>query len=515
MSKPQASRAAFLFALLVACAHLPDNSQRVPSRAFVDTNDTGLARFEADTREAAGQPSSANGFVMLADGLDAFVARTTLARVAERSLDVQYYLYHDDYIGQLLTHALLEAADRGVRVRILVDDMDFGGRDRGLALVHAHPKVEIRVFNPFDRESPRTVQYVTRLGSVTRRMHNKSFTADNRITIVGGRNIGDEYFSADPALAFADLDVLALGPIAKEVSRSFDEYWNSDLAYPVDLLIDDKPGADELRLARQEVERRVLAARGSSYLEALNDSRLARDIRDRKVAFSWGDARVVHDSPEKLERSLGDKRFQLLPQLAPYLDGLRSELTVFTPYFVPKDSGTAFLTSLVARGVRVRVLTNSLASTDVPAVHAGYAAAREQLLRGGVELYELDAKASPRKNSLAKVPGSSSASLHAKAFVFDRRQVFIGSLNLDPRSVDHNTEIGIIIESPEIARTMAEWFDKRAPEVAFKVKLHDGELLWHQSASGRQQTFEHEPNTSRWARFKLNFLRLLPIESQL
>jgi PLD-like domain len=224
MSKPPASRAAFLlFVVLVACVHLPDNSRRVPSRAFLDTSETALARFEAATREAAGQPGSANGFFMLADGLDAFVARTTLARVAERSLDVQYYLYHDDFIGLLLTHALLEAADRGVRVRILVDDMDFGGRDRGLALVDAHPRIEIRMFNPFDRKSPRTVQYVTRMGSVTRRMHNKSFTADNRVTI----------------------------------------------------------DADELRLAQQEVARRVLAARGSRYLEALDDSSLARDMRDR------------------------------------------------------------------------------------------------------------------------------------------------------------------------------------------------------------------------------------------
>jgi putative cardiolipin synthase len=516
MSTPPASRAAFLlFAVLLACVHLPDNSRRVPSRAFLDTSDTALARFEAATREAAGQPASANGFVMLADGLDAFVARTTLARAAERSLDVQYYLYHDDFIGLLLTHALLEAADRGVRVRILVDDMDFGGRDRGLALVAAHPRIEIRIFNPFDRKSPRTVQYVTRLGSVTRRMHNKSFTADNRVTIVGGRNIGDEYFAADPALAFADLDVLALGPVTGEVSRSFDEYWNSDLAYPVDLLIEARPDADELRLARQEVARRVLAARGSPYLQALDDSRLARAMKDRTVVFFWGDARVIHDSPEKLQRELGDRRFQLLPQLAPYLDGLRSELTLFTPYFVPGESGTGFLTSLVARGVRVRVLTNSLASTDVPAVHAGYAAAREPLLRGGVELYELDAKASPRKTSLAKVSGSSSASLHAKSFVFDRRQVFIGSLNLDPRSVDHNTEIGLIIDSPELARRMAEWFDQRAAAVAFKVQLHDGKLLWQQTVSGRQRTFEHEPLTSRWARLKLDFLRLLPIDSQL
>jgi putative cardiolipin synthase len=238
----------------------------------------------------------------------------------------------------------------------------------------------------------------------------------------------------------------------------------------VDLLIDEKPDADQLRLARQQVDRRVLAAQGSPYLEALNNSRLARDMRDRTVGFSWGDARVIHDLPEKLQRDLGDRRFQLLPQLKPYLNGLRSELTLFTPYFVPGDSGTAFLTSLVARGVRVRVLTNSLASTDVPAVHAGYAAAREPLLRGGVELYELDAKATPRKTSLAKVSGSSSASLHAKSFVFDRRQVFIGSLNVDPRSVDHNTEIGLIIDSPEIARRMAEWFDQRAAAVAFKVE---------------------------------------------
>jgi putative cardiolipin synthase len=519
MSKPRAPLATLLlFGVLVACAHVPDNSRRAPSWALRDTGDTALAHVEAAARqEAAGPPGAKSGFLMLPDGLDAFVARVTLARLAERSLDVQYYLYHGDFIGMLLTDALLEAADRGVRVRILVDDMDFASRDRGLALVNAHPHVEIRIFNPFNRKTPRAVQYVTQQGSVTRRMHNKSFTADNRATIVGGRNIGNEYFTADPAIAFADLDVLALGPIAKEVSQSFDEYWNSDLAYPVNVLMDEQPSSDDLRLARREVHVRALAAQGSAYVSALRDSRLARAMADHTIVLSWGDARVIYDSPQKLQYERGDKRFQLMPQLTPYVNGLRSELTVFTPYFVPGDSGTALLTSLVARGVRVRVLTNSLASNDVPAVHAGYAAAREPLLRGGVELYELDPRVSAKKpSSLAKVSGSSSASLHAKSFVFDRRQVFIGSLNLDPRSVDHNTEIGIIIDSPEIARAMADWFDRRVPDIAFTVKLHDGDLVWQRTAAGAPpQTFDHDPLTSCWARFKVDVLRLLPIESQL
>ncbi len=234
--------ASLLFAVLLSCARLPDNSHRRPSRAFADTQNTTLGRLEAQAREAA-QERGANGFLMLGNGLDAFVARTALADIAERSIDVQYYLYHDDFIGLLLTNALLVAADRGVRVRVLLDDMDFGGRDTGLALVNAHPQVEVRVFNPFDRETPRTVQFVSRMGSVTRRMHNKTFTVDNSATIVGGRNVGDEYFEADPTIAFSDLDVLALGPVAREVSQSFDEYWNSPLAYPVEVLIDQTPSA--------------------------------------------------------------------------------------------------------------------------------------------------------------------------------------------------------------------------------------------------------------------------------
>jgi putative cardiolipin synthase len=230
--------------LVTACATLPENVGRKETFAYPDTVDTRLGR--EISREEAAHPPGESGFHLLGNGLDAFVARAVLAHVAERSIDVQYYLYHDDLVGRLLTWQLLQAADRGVRVRLLVDDMDLAGRDLGVAALDSHPDVEVRIFNPFSRRAGRWSQYLTRSGSVTRRMHNKSFTADSQAAILGGRNIGNEYFEADPDLAFADLDVIGVGPVARDVSTAFDLYWNSELAYPVSVLVDEPPTPEEI-----------------------------------------------------------------------------------------------------------------------------------------------------------------------------------------------------------------------------------------------------------------------------
>jgi putative cardiolipin synthase len=504
--------------LACACATLPENVGRRETFTLADTGDTVLGRGIA--REGSAHPGE-SGFLLLGSGLDAFVARAALARLAERSLDVQYYLYHDDLVGRLLTWELLQAADRGVRVRLLVDDMDLAGRDLDAAALDSHPNVEVRIFNPFSRKSRRMPQYITRMGSVTRRMHNKSFTADGQATILGGRNIGNEYFEADPDLAFGDLDVLAVGGVAREVSSSFDDYWNNELAYPVSILVDKSPAPEEIARQRVHLGESVAAQADSAYMQALRDSGLAARMRENRVRFSWGTAAVVSDRPEKILQDTGEKEHQLAPQLKPYLEGLRKELILFSPYFVPGDAGTAFLTGLVARGVRVRILTNSLASNDVSVVHAGYSKYRRALLRGGVELYEMNKIPTREKQEEKKwTGGSSSASLHAKSFVFDRREVFIGSLNLDPRSVIHNTEIGVVLASPEIAQGMAEWFDRSIGEVAFRLELKKDEggsetLLWHGTVDGAPRTFDTEPHTGFWKRLGIGFLGLLPIESQL
>ncbi len=506
------------FLLMSGCATLPEDFERPMSYAYIDTDDTRLGRSRLDEKTA--HPGQ-SGFLLLGNGLDAFVARAVLAQAAERSIDVQYYLYHNDLTGRLFTNELLKAADRGIRVRLLVDDMDLGGRDLGAALLDSHHNIEVRIFNPFSRHTSRATQFVTRLGSVTRRMHNKSFTVDNQAAILGGRNIGDEYFEADPDLAFSDLDVLAIGTVVKEVSASFDRYWNSELAYPATVLRGGPPTPQEIKEAGQRLDEFVAQQADSPYLQALWDSRLADDIRRNRIQFQWGHAEVIYDQPEKLLHDFSETEFHLAPKLAPYLDGVKKELIIFSPYFVPGKHGTAFLTQLCERGVRVRIFTNSLTSTDVAIVHAGYAKYRKDLLRAGVELYEMNKTFSEEDRKRRKGKrGSSKASLHAKSFVLDRKQVFIGSLNLDPRAVLHNTEIGIVFASAEVAEGMGDWFDQNIERVAFRLELVTGrngheQILWHGLDHGERRVFDVDPYSGFWQRFGIDFMSILPIESQL
>lgn len=503
--------------LIGGCATLPQNVVRPESYALKDTEDTRFGKAHRDEMQThAGQ----SGFLLLGNGLDAFVARAILAHVAERSIDVQYYLFHDDLIGNLFTDQLLKAADRGVRVRLLVDDMDLEGKDLDVAVMDSHPNMEVRIFNPFSRKKGRTRQFVSRAGSVTRRMHNKSFTVDNQVTILGGRNIGNEYFDADPELAFSDLDVLAIGPVAQEVSTAFDLYWNSELAYPASVLIGKRPTTEEIKEMRQKLTEFVESQSDSEYLQALRNSNLANDIRQNNVSFNWGEAVVLYDQPEKILHDFDESQYHLAPKLKPYAEGVKKELIIFSPYFVPGKPGTAFLTQLAQRGVRVRILTNSLASNDVGIVHAGYSKYRKDLLRAGIELYELNEKLTRKERKEKKGKhGSSKVSLHAKSFVFDRKRVFIGSLNLDPRALVHNTEIGVVLTSEKIASEMSDWFDQNIEQVAFRLELNkeDGseKILWHSRVDGKAVVFEVEPYTGFWQRFGIGFLRLLPIESQL
>ena len=505
-------------ALLGGCASLPENTGRTESHAFTDVEKTLLA---AGLAEQAEFQQGKDGFMMLASGLDAFVARAALAEVAERSIDVQYYLYHKDEVGALFTGVLWKAADRGVRVRLLVDDMDMEGRDASLITMDNHPNIEIRIFNPFDRSFSRLPQFVTGLGSLTRRMHNKSFTVDNTMTIVGGRNIGNEYFDANPALEFSDLDVLAAGKVARKVSKSFDEYWNSELAYPVTTIIHDKPGDEEMADIEARLRSFFHNSQDSEYIKALRGSKLAQQIRDNKETYYWGMAEVVADHPDKIVSSRDANELHLMSQLAPHFTGLEEELIIVSPYFVPGHEGVEFFKTLVDRGVRVRILTNSLSSNDVGIVHAGYSVYREALLRNGVELYEMNKKLTRSERKQKKgAGGSSKASLHAKTFVIDREKVFVGSLNLDPRSFYENSEIGLVILSSEIGEGMAAALNDDFEKLTFRLELKTDEdgnetLLWHGYEDGEPVTFDVDPYTSFWRRFGVGFMSLFPIESQL
>ena len=504
---------------LGACASLPENTNRLESHAYDDTQQTTLGRNVSS--QSLDHPGE-SGFFLLVDGLDAFVARAALANAAERSIDTQYYMIHNDVVGSLFIDHLFKAADRGVRVRLLVDDIDQGGRDIGAAIIDMHPNIEVRIFNPFGRNVGRTFQFVTGFGKQTRRAHNKSFTVDNQATILGGRNIGNEYFNADPELAFIDVDVLSFGPVAREVSSSFDLYWNSELSYPISTLVEDLPTEAEARQRKQEFDAFIAQQYESEYMQHLRNSAMAKGLRDHSLKNSWGVGVVVADDPAKLSQDTSDKQYRLTEQLRPYLDGVKQELIIFSPYFVPGKSGVEFLLALRERGVRVRILTNSLSSTDVSAVHAGYSRYRKAMLRMGVELYELNKDLSKEEREAMKEGGigDSRASLHAKAFVLDRRQVFIGSLNLDARSVIQNTEIGVVFESTEIAEYLADSFDRKIDQIAFRLELQrkaqGGEqITWHGLVDERQQVLTVEPYTSFWKRFGVGFMRILPIESQI
>ncbi|MGW8192859.1 MAG: phospholipase D family protein [Desulforhopalus sp.] len=505
----------FLF-ILEGCASLPDNSHRTFSFAYPAPEQATIA--QKFTEELNDHPDE-SGYLLLDNGMDAFIARAALAHVAEHTIDAQYYLLHHDTLGGLFVDQLFKAADRGVRVRLLLDDMGLEGRDFNLAVVDDHPNIEVRIFNPFGRNVGRAFQFITGFGKQTRRSHNKSFTVDNFATILGGRNIGNEYFIADPKVAFLDLDVLAIGPVAKGVSASFDQFWNHRLSYPVATLTEKMVTPEEGRQAKIAFDEFIDDQQDSDYLRQLKKTDLANTLRNHSVDFVWAKGQIVADAPDKITTHTSNTAYHLAEELGPYLDNTTKDLLIISPYFVPGKSGIDFFKQLRGRNVRVRILTNSLASNDVSLVHSGYAKYRRALLKMGVELYELNsnlAKETRKEGSFYE----SKSSLHAKTFVIDKEEVFIGSLNLDPRSVIENTEIGIIIESPELAGELDNAFTRGIDKVAFRLELktdNDGfeYIVWHGLVDGKQQTLFAEPHTSFWQRFTTGVLRLLPVESQL
>lgn len=507
--------------LIVAggCATLPPNVARETSQALMDTHGTRLGR---QVQEEMTTHPGTSGYLLLGNGLDAFVARVLLAQKAERSIDAQYYMVHNDVVGSLFVDQLYKAAQRGVRVRLLLDDIDQGGRDIGTAVLDSHPNVEVRIFNPFARNAGRTGQYITGFGKQTRRAHNKSFTVDNQATILGGRNIGDEYFEADPQMGFVDLDVIGVGPVAAEVSTSFDQYWNSELSYPISVLLKKPLTPQDIASQRQAFAVFIAQQAESEYLQHLRDSDLANRLREDRVVYQWGPGVVVADDPQKLTHTTTEKKYRLSEKLLPYMDDIKDELIIFSPYFVPGKSGLAFFKRLRDRGVKVKILTNSLASTDVSIVHAGYVRYRKNLLGMGVALYELNHNLSRKERKAIKdgIMGRSKSSLHAKCFVLDRQTAFIGSLNLDPRSLVQNTEIGVIFKSPPIAGRIADGFDNLIDQVAFRLELRKEEngteqLIWYGMIDGETQTFNHDPYIGFWKRLGVGLMRLLPIESQI
>lgn len=499
---------ALVLGVLAACAQLPPLENRTVSTAYMDTADTYLGR--AIQPLAAGHPGK-SGVSPLTRGGDAFAARALMAQSAQRSIDIQNYIWHDDMAGTLLFEALLDAADRGVRVRLLLDDNNTVGMDGVLAALNSHNNIEVRLFNPFVYRDWRWLGYLTDFSRLNRRMHNKSFTVDNQATIIGGRNVGDEYFGASEEFLFIDLDVLAVGPVVSDVSQDFDRYWRSASAYPADLIVapaaDD--GIEQLRVRAEGIKQDPRAA---GYVKALNEMPLVRQLLDGSIELEWAVTRMVSDDPAK---GLGQaEEHEMLPQRLGRIFGVpKQDFFLVSSYFVPTKVGVEYLTGLAGNGVDITILTNSLEATDVAAVHAGYAKRRKPLLQAGIDLYELKKISSIAPFRDRGLTGSSASSLHAKTMSVDGQKIFIGSFNFDPRSARLNTEIGFVIESSSMAQGLPAAIQEQAANIAYRVVLsEEGKLRWIERRDGAEVRHDSEPGAGFWSLLGVWILSHLPIE---
>jgi putative cardiolipin synthase len=494
---------------LAGCATVPLDVPRTPSTAIAETGNTDLARYSAAWRS---ERPDADGFYPLSSGLDAFGARLSLIDSAEVSLDAQYFLMKPDDAGLVFASELLEAAERGVRVRLLLDDVFTTVSDKGLALLDTHRNIEVRIFNPVARQGVYALNYVGNFELANRRMHNKSFIADNQLAIVGGRNIAVEYFQLETTGEFMDFDMLAAGPIVREVSRSFDEYWNDELAVPFEVLHrEDDP--EEVRRGMALVRREMAAAGDSIYAAAINTELMRAFYADSIDPFH-ASARLVTDDPEKLRQEISTEHQVAAQSIRNALLAAEREIIVFTPYFIPRDRGLEVIRKIRDRGVRVVLVTNSLATNNHTAVHSAYSRYRKDVLQAGVELWEARADAA----KITADDGSTALerlTLHTKGMIIDRRLVIAGSLNLDPRSIDINTELALFVESEEMAGRLSDSALEMIPTIAYRLQLDDRDrITWHANIDGREVVETSEPQASWWRRFSAWFQRIAP-EDQL
>jgi len=503
-----------LIVLLPGCASIDYDYPRIESHVLTDTDDTYFGRRSGEALRD--KPANEAGFYALSDGIEALAARVLLVDRAEKSIDVQYYLIKPDLIGRGFVLALLNAADRGVRVRLLLDDVFTKGYDVGLLALDAHPNFEIRIFNPFSRGfSGRRLGAIPQFSRVNRRMHNKSFTIDNQVTIIGGRNIAEEYFGASEKIKFGDLDVIGVGPIVQEVSTMFDSYWNHETAIPVRGFIRKKIDPDaELERRRQTFENALEELRESEYGGAVREQAYAFLHSDASI-FSWSPYSLVYDSPDKGVKKKAKSAASIVTPLSESIRGAEHEILIISPYFIPLKQGEKALADLKDRGVDITVITNSLAANNHTIVHSGYSPSRKPLLRNGIKLYEARDDAAVRGAELVSSVESRST-LHTKAYIVDREDLFIGSFNFDPRSANLNTEMGVIIHDPRLAAAAADRLKDFLPEKAWEVFLDEkGRLRWRGIENGAEVIYKKEPRTSWWKRFKAGFMGLLPIKSQL
>lgn len=494
-----------------------DKHIKTPFYTIAPGPDTGLGRI---LREPLENHPGLSGFYIFKKGEESLDGRLHLIQSAEKTLDVQYYAISDGVSSNILIEALIRAAERGVRVRLMIDDITTGDMRRSLLALDEIENIQIRIFNPVnkDNQTPlaRLIGALTHTDRATRRMHNKALIADNQLAIIGGRNLGDEYFDTHKELSFKDLDVLSAGPVTADISASFDEFWNDDHSFPILQLYKSRAGDKTIGTIRTRLKKNWR----KFFHHTANGRRIGNSMEAGYAPLIeklvWAKAELVADASAKIR---GAQNFSPpLQRLKDIVDRAQSEFIIISAYFVPREKGVAWLTSLTGRKMRVKVLTNSLSSTDVVAVHTGYGKHRVPLLQKGVSIYELKPHGDKRtRQRLLGRKGPSYASLHAKAYIVDQEYAVIGSFNFDPRSAYLNTELGLFIHSPELARELLHMFDESIlPDTSYRLGLAPGDkLIWATREDGVETRYVTEPKASPWRILQAWLISLLPVEDQL
>lgn len=485
-----------------------------PSSRFDSLGSQSLANGIADLVKA--NPNK-TGVYPLNDGMDAFAARMLLILTAEKTLDLQYYIWNNDITGNLMFQAIKDAADRGVRVRLLLDDNNTRGLDPTLWLLDKHPNIEVRLMNPNTYRAWRWLGFVGDFKRLNHRMHNKSITADSQISITGGRNIGDEYFSLNQQTVFSDLDIMTVGNVVPQISQDFDRYWNHRLAFPITDLVDQPEEAALNKVFTPKAQKTdKTSSRNLDPVLTMKDSYLKRivaldfvnQIKQQRLKLYWTTTDFISDDPDKLLGKTSNKTQRIVDSLGM----TQHHLNLVSAYFVPTQGGVDYFVGLAKKGVDIKVLTNAMSATDVKVVHAGYAKYRKQLIENGIKLYEMKPNAVKDQLRDSYLTGNSGTSLHAKTFESDGERIYIGSFNFDPRSASLNTEMGITIHSPTMAQYMAHDYEKSLSTSSYAVTLTGEKLQWQTIENGKTVSYSEEPHTKPWERTIVGMLSHLPID---
>ncbi|MBU3847805.1 MAG: phospholipase D family protein [Candidatus Acinetobacter avistercoris] len=505
---------------LSACSTLPKQVPVTPQYAYdIDTDQTTLAKIVAPLKI---QYPELTGYHILFDPLEAIAARIQLIEKAEKTLDLQYYIWDNDKIGALALYKIIQAADRGVKVRLLMDDNNAAAMESIYLALDQHQNIDVKLFNPYKFRRFRPVDMVLDLKRINRRMHNKTFTSDNQMTLIGGRNMSNQYYNVSDNYQFSDVDVMLVGQAVDDITHSFDEYWNHSFAYPVKNIVNHQQYTLRYHDLKRQLEDHYQEITVQNYLDLSNRTHDFDRWLKNDIQLDWVKAEVIKDSPEKINAK-AKKEQHLNFQMVERLEKPESSVDIISAYFVPEKLGEERLSALAQSGVEVRVLTNSFKANDVALVHAFYAKYRKDLLKNGVQLYEF-LPALPEefqnknnikisKESKVSIKGLSRSSLHAKMMALDDKQVFIGSFNFDPRSANLNTEIGVILNSKPLANAVHRTMDENLKKYAYKLVLDSkNNINWKQATPNGIRVLTKEPKMKWWQRVGVKMISWLPIE---